>query len=136
MVYLWLSDLVAAIHLAYAGFVVFGFLAVLLGLFFPWTWITNLKFRICHLLCTALVAVGALCGVTCPLTALENLLLEQGGRTGHQRSFIGRWMNELLFYEAPEEIFTPLYISLAILALALYTRILRHRHYKCRSIHP
>ena len=135
MIYLWLADLVVAIHAAYAGFVLCGFLAILLGWFFPWAWIRNLKFRTCHLLGTALVAVEALWGVTCPLTALENLLLEQGGRTGHQRSFIGRWMNELLFYEAPEEILMLLYASLAILALALYTRILRQRHYKCRSIH-
>ncbi len=45
-------------------------------------------------------------------------------------------MNELLFYEAPEEIFMPLYVSLAILALTLDTRILRQRHDKCRNIHP
>ncbi|MCI0423502.1 MAG: DUF2784 domain-containing protein [Acidobacteria bacterium] len=136
MIYLWLSDLVVAIHLAYAGFVLFGFLAILLGLFFPWAWIRNLKFRSCHLLCAALVAVEAFWGVTCPLTELENVLLEQGGRAGHQRSFIGRWMNNLLFYEAPEEIFTTLYAILAFLALALYTKLLWHRHYKCRSTHP
>jgi len=89
LAYSWLSDLVVAIHLAYAGFVVVGwFLAGRLGSFSSWTWITNLKFQIYHLLGTALVAVGTLCGITCPLIALENLLLEQGGRTGHQRSFI------------------------------------------------
>ncbi|MSO23551.1 MAG: DUF2784 family protein [Acidobacteria bacterium] len=127
LIYAWLSDLVVAVHLAYAGFVLFGFLAILLGPFFPRAWIRNLTFRTCHLIGTVLVAVEALWGVTCPRTALENLLLEQAGRTGHERSFIGRRMNELFSYEAPEEIFMPLYVSLAILALALDTRILRQR---------
>lgn len=135
MIYLWLADIVVAIHAAYAGFVLCGFLAILFGLFFPWAWIRNFKFRICHLLCTVLVAVEAFWGVTCPLTSLENLLLQQGGRTIDQRSFIGRWMNKILFYEAPEEIFLSLYIGLAFLALALSTNILRQRHYQCRSTH-
>jgi polyferredoxin len=127
LIYLWLADVVVAIHAAYAGFVLFGFLAILLGLFFHWAWIRNLKFRTCHLLCTALVAVEAFWGVTCPLTSLENLLLQQGGRAVDQRSFIGRWMNKLLFYEAPEEIFTLLYASLALLTLAFYRNLLQQR---------
>jgi polyferredoxin len=71
--------------------------------------------------------VEAFCGVTCPLTALENLLLQKGGRTVDQRSFMGRWMNERLFYEAPEEIFTLLYVCLALLTLALFRNLFQRR---------
>jgi polyferredoxin len=90
LAYLWLADVVVAVHAAYAAFVLGGFVAILLGWIVPWAWIRNFTFRICHLFCTALVAVEAFCGVTCPLTALENLLLQKGGRPVDQRSFIGR----------------------------------------------
>jgi hypothetical protein len=36
-------------------------------------------------------------------------------------------MNELLFYEAPEEIFTLLYACLALLTLALYKNLFQQR---------
>lgn len=127
MIYLWLADLVVAIHAAYAGFVVGGLLVILLGRSFHWPWIENRTFRVCHLLCTALVAVEAFSGITCPLTTLENLLLQQGGRTADQRSFIGRWMNELLFYEASERTFTLIYAGLALLTLILYRHLLQRR---------
>ena len=127
MIYLWLADIVVAIHASYAVFVLYGFAAIALGWIFPWARIKNLKFRICHLLCTLLVAVEACSGITCPLTTLENLLLEQGGRTVDHRSFIGRWANELLFYDAPDEIFTILYAVLAVLTLAANRDLLQRR---------
>ena len=133
LIYLWLADLVVAVHVAYAAFVVFGFLTILLGVFVPWPWIRSLKFRTCHLVCTALVAVESFWGVTCPLTALENLLLERGGRSSGHRTFVGRWMNQLLFYDAPEELFTALYASLALLGLGLYTNLFLHRRRKRRN---
>jgi hypothetical protein len=36
-------------------------------------------------------------------------------------------MNELLFYEAPEEIFTRLYVCLALLTLALFRNLFQRR---------
>jgi uncharacterized protein DUF2784 len=129
LIYLWLADLVVAVHLAYAAFVALGLLAILVGVFVPWPWVRNFKFRTCHLIFTALVAVESFWGVTCPLTALENLLLQQGGRSVGHRTFVGRWMNQLLFYDAPEELFTVLYASLALLTIGLYTHLfLDQRH--------
>lgn len=125
MIYLWLADLVVAVHLAYAAFVLFGFLAILLGLLRDWRWIRNLKFRLAHLLCTGLVGVEAIMGATCPLTELENHLLREAGQAGYERSFMGRLMNELLFYDAPERVFTVTYILLMALTILTFIPALR-----------
>ncbi len=109
LIYSLLADLVVAIHLGYACFVLFGFLAVFLGILKRWTWTRNPPFRISHLACTALVAAEAAMGVTCPLTTLENNLLRTAGETGYDRSFIGNLMNNVLFYNAPESVFTTVY---------------------------
>jgi hypothetical protein len=123
--YLWLADAVVAVHLTYASFVLFGFVAILVGLLRSWNWTRGLRFRIVHLVCTVLVGIEALWGVTCPLTTLENSLLAKGGRAGYERSFIGELMNEVLFYDAPEEVFTVLYVLLSALTVLTFIPILR-----------
>ncbi len=125
MNYAWLADLVVAIHLAYAGFVLFGFLAILLGAMFHWSWPLNPTFRSLHLACIVLVAVESVWGATCPLTALENYLLRAGEQANDQPSFIGRLMSEVLYYDVPEETFTILYCLLATAALLAYCSLHR-----------
>jgi Protein of Unknown function (DUF2784) len=125
LLYLWLADAIVAVHLSYACFVLFGFLAILAGLLLGWNWTRSLKFRIVHLICTVLVGVESLWGVTCPLTTLENFLLQKGGRAGYERSFIGRLMNQVLFYDAPEELFTFLYLLLSALTLLTFIPVVR-----------
>lgn len=133
MNYLWLADLVVSVHLAYAGFVLFGFLAIVLSPVLRWTWPLNPAFRMLHLACIALVAAESVCGTTCPLTILENYLLRAGGRAGYERSFIGEWMNGALFYDAPEEVFTVLYGLLAVVALLAYRHPLRRPPHPSRN---
>ena len=52
------------------------------------------------------VALEAVIGMTCPLTEWEDAL--RGGGGGE--SFVGRWVRYLLYYRAPEWVFTTLYI--------------------------
>ncbi len=125
MIDLWLADLVVLVHLAYAGFVLFGFLAILVGSARHWTWTRNLRFRVIHLFCTVLVGAESVLGTTCPLTALENDLLRKGGKAGYERSFVGKVMNEVLFYDAPEHVFTIAYGVLSLLTIMSFVRVLR-----------
>jgi len=122
---LWLADLVVFVHLAYAGFVLFGFLAILVGTVRHWAWTRNLRFRVMHLVCTVLVGVESVLGATCPLTTLENDLLQGGGKAGYERSFVGKLMNDVLFYDAPERVFTVAYVSLSLCTLLSFIQILR-----------
>ncbi len=107
-----LADLVVVAHLAYVGFVVFGYVAVPLGWARGWTWVRNRLFRRLHVAAIALVAVEAVVGVVCPLTVLENLL-RPDPRSG---TFVGRLARALLYYDFPPWVFTVAYVALALLA--------------------
>ena len=63
-----LADVVLLLHVAYAAFVIGGLLVVPLGGWLDWRWVRARRFRLAHMVCTAIVAVEALIGVTCPLT--------------------------------------------------------------------
>lgn len=61
-----------------------------------------------------MVAAEALIGMACPLTVWEDLA-RGGARPG---SFIGRWVRAVMFYEAPEWVFTLAYVAWALATLA------------------
>ncbi len=112
------ADLVLGVHLGYAGFVVFGFVAVLFGWPLNWRWIRSCWFRFTHLAAIAMVALLALLSLACPLTVLEYKLREFTGDAVEEH-FIGRLMSGLLFYEFPNWVFTTGYVALTALAIAL-----------------
>lgn len=120
MSYSLAADLVVIFHLIFAGFVIFGFFALVVGSIFGWAWTYRKRFRIGQLLCVVFVASEALFGVTCPLTALENQLLRAAGRSGYDRSFAGQLANQLLFYDAPEWVFSLIYVTLAFFSLLAF----------------
>ena len=74
----------------------------------------NAWFRYLHLGAIAYVAGEALLGVACPLTVWEALAR---GATPAE-SFIGRWVRALLFYRAPEWVFTVTYVAWTLATLA------------------
>ena len=106
-----LADLLLVLHFAIAGFIVLGLILVWIGAAFGakarWSWIRNPWFRYLHLAAIVFVAVEALLGYACPLTIWEDLL--RGGT--RPESFVGRWVHRLLYYNAPEWIFTTLYAA-------------------------
>lgn len=114
------ADFVVIVHLIFAGFVVLGFVLFVVSPILGWTWTFGKGFRIMHLTCILFVALEGLLGVACPLTVLENQLLLAAGKSGYHRSFMGQLANQLLFYDAPEWVFTLIYITLAILSILAY----------------
>jgi polyferredoxin len=104
-----LADLLLVFHFLIAGFIVLGLILVWIGALAGWNWIRNPWFRYLHLAAIAFVAAEALIGATCPLTLWEDLL--RGG--ARPETFIGRWVQRLLYYNAPEWVFTMLYAAWA-----------------------
>ena len=97
-------------------FIVGGLVLVWLGALAGWMWIRNPWFRYLHLAAIVFVAVEAVLGYACPLTVWEDML--RGGV--RPESFIGRWVRQLLFYQAPEWVFTTIYalwVGLTLLTL-------------------
>lgn len=114
--YALLADLLVGFHFLYVMFAVGGELAVLAGGLLRWRWVRNLPFRLAHLAAVVLVAVEALLGVVCPLTAWEyGLRLAAGQRVEQDISFIGRLVRAVIFYDFPAWIFTVTYVSFALL---------------------
>ena len=118
MYYSLLADIIVVIHLAYACFVLFGFLAIVIGS--HRNWIRNFPFRITHLACTVFVPLQTIIRITCPLTTLENFLLRIAGQEVYDRSFIGNLVSRILFYDAPEWVFATIYAALAVLVILYF----------------
>lgn len=101
-----LADALLAAHFLIAAFIVAGLILVWLGAALGWQWTRNPWFRYLHLGAIAFVAAEAVAGIACPLTVWEDML--RGGV--RPESFVGRWVQRLLYYQAPESVFTVAYV--------------------------
>lgn len=108
-----LADLLLVFHFLVAGFIVLGLILVWIGVLARWSWVRNPWFRYLHLGAILMVAAEAILGYACPLTVWEDLL--RGGV--RPESFVGRWVFRLLYYNAPEWVFTALYAAWAAASL-------------------
>jgi hypothetical protein len=102
-----IADAILVVHFAIVIFIIGGLLGVWIGAAARWRWIRNAGFRYAHLAAIAFVAAEALIGVACPLTVWEDAL--RGG--ARPDSFVGRWVRWLVFYDAPEWVFTAAYVA-------------------------
>jgi hypothetical protein len=124
MVSAWLADAVLAVHILFVLFVVGGFALILAGAG-RWGWVHNRTFRILHVAAIVFVAAEALLGVTCPLTYWEDVLRATGRQ---ERSFIGRWLAWLLYYDLPEWVFALAYAAFALSVIACWRAIPPRAH--------
>ena len=102
-----MADVLLIVHFLIAAFIVGGLLLVWIGAALSWRWVRNPWFRYAHLGAIAFVAAEAVLGVMCPLTVWEDML--RGGVRAE--SFVARWVRALLFYQAPEWVFTTAYVA-------------------------
>jgi len=115
------ADTLLVFHLGYVLFTVGGFAAILLGGVRRWRWVRNFVFRLAHLAAVVLVAVEALLGVLCPLTAWEYSLRLAGGRTdGAAVSLVARIVQRVIFYDLPDWVFLVMYIAFAAAVLLTF----------------
>ncbi len=115
-----LADLIVVFHAAYVGFVVFGQLAILLGLALRQRWARNPAFRLVHLAMIAIVVLEAWVGMVCPLTTWESALREKAGQTGYPGDFIGYWAHRLIFFQAEPWVFTLIYTLFGLVVAATF----------------
>ena len=111
------ADLITVVHATYVGFVVFGQIAIVLGLVFRWTWVRHVWFRVTHFAMIAVVVVEALLGITCPLTTWEFQLRMLAGQVASERSFVATLVHKFLFVEGPPWVFTLAYCSFGLFVL-------------------
>ena len=127
--YSLLADLVLITHLAFVAFVVLGFMLIWAGYFCGWTFVSNIAFRVAHLLAISLVLAESLFGIICPLTRWENQIRLRAGETAYQDSFVQHWVGRILFYECNEKTFTVLYACFFVFVLLTFWIVPpRHDH--------
>lgn len=110
------ADVILIIHFAFVLFVIGGLAATWIGYAAGWRWVRNFKFRVIHLAAIVFVAGEALLGFMCPLTIWEDAL--RGAVS--DKSFIARWVHRVMFYTAPEWVFTALYVAFALVVAATF----------------
>lgn len=110
-----LADAVLLVHVGVVLFVVLGMLAIVLGNRAGWSWPNRFGWRLAHLLAIVVIALQAWLGRYCPLTMLESWLREQAGQAAYESSFIGHWVQRLLYYDAPLWFFAIIYTGFGLL---------------------
>jgi len=114
-----LADAVVAVHLLIVLFVVAGVPLVYLGVALRWTWVRSWRWRLLHLAAILFITAESIFGVSCPLTVWEDALRNRQAGTG----FIERWVDQLLFYDAPAWVFTAAYVAFAALVLITWAAV-------------
>ena len=122
--YLLAADGLLAVHVLTAAFIVLGLVFVLAGKALSWGWVRNPWFRLAHLIAIGIVVLQAWLGQICPLTTWEMALRRRGGGATYEESFIGYWLGELLYYQAPPWVFVLVYtlFGLAVAASWFWVR--------------
>ena len=121
------ADVLVVIHFTFVLFVVFGLALILLGKLLRWNWVRNQWFRIAHLSAIGIVVVESWLRIVCPFTRWEMELRQRAGETGYTGSFIGHWLDRLLYYQAPEWVFTVCYTVFGALVIASWFWVRPHR---------
>ena len=109
--YSLVADVVLVLHFAFVAFVVISLPLIGLGGWLGWSFVRNIWFRAAHLLAIAFVAAESLAGLTCPLTTWEHKLrLQAQEEPAYTGSFVQHWIHRAMFFEAPESVFTVIYV--------------------------
>lgn len=112
-----LADIVLVVHAAYVFFVVGGQLSILAGWARGWSWTRHRLFRLLHVLAIGLVTVEAWLGAACPLTVAENALRSAADGGAYETTFLTHWLGRVIFYTAPEWVFTAIYTVFALVVI-------------------
>ena len=119
-----LADIIGVTHALIVLFVVGGQALILLGWALGgtggWLWTRYVWFRRAHLATIAVVMSIAAMGKWCPLTIWESELRIRAGQAGYEKGFIATWLDRLLYYDAPLEVFVVLYAAFTALVVWTY----------------
>ena len=96
--YLLLADLVLAVHIAFAAYIVLGLAAIWIGRIFGLGFVHSPWFRWTHLGAMGFVLAESLIGILCPLTEIEWRLREASGISHYKQTFMSR-VAEIVLYE-------------------------------------
>lgn len=115
-----LAELCFLVHAVYFCFVVFGLVAILVGIAFRWKWVRNPWFRSIHLGMISIVVAEALAGIKCPLTVWEQQLRKAAGQVAYTGDFMSYWAHRLMFYRAEPWVISVIQVTFGLAVLAAF----------------
>lgn len=119
-IYQFVADTLLISHALFIGFVVFGLVLILMGMFRKWRWIRNPWFRSLHLAAIGTVILQSWLDIACPLTVWENYFREKAVESVYPAPFIQHWLHQLIFFQAESWVFTLCYSLFGGLVLATW----------------
>lgn len=125
--YRLLADLILILHTGVVVFIVFGLVMIIAGNLRGWHWVNHFWFRLVHLISMLLVMAGTWLDISCPLTDLERWLRIQAHAETYSESFIGHWLQQLLYYDLAPWMFVLAYTLFGLLILAVWWIFPPHR---------
>lgn len=114
-IYLIAADAMLLLHILFVSFVVFGLVLIFVGKLRTWHWVRNPWFRLLHLVAISVVMIQSWFGVICPFTTFELALRSRAGDAVYAGSFIGHWLEELLYFQLPPWVFVTCYSLFAVI---------------------
>jgi hypothetical protein len=108
------ADLVVVVHMGFLAYMVFGGFLALRRFALIWPHIGTILWSVYVILAS----------YTCPLTRLEKWLLERGGTTPYDESFIGHYLSGTVY---PEQYEIAVWLAMIGLALTSYALALTRR---------
>ena len=126
MPYLLAADAILFTHALFVAFVILGLLAILAGKLLSWSWVRNPWFRLAHLVAIGVVVLQSWLDAICPLTTWEMALRERAGDAAYSGTFVSYWLEALLYYRAPEWVFTVCYTVFGVLVVASWCWVRPH----------
>ncbi len=117
-IYLLLADSILVVHVLFVLFVVFGLVLIFAGKWLGWRWVRRFWFRLAHLCAIGYVVAQSWLGAICPMTIWEMQLRAKAGDAVYAGSFIAHWLQQLLYYRAPEWVFMLVYTLFGALVAA------------------
>jgi polyferredoxin len=119
-----LADAVLVLHGLVVLFNIGTLPVIWIGYFRKWHFVRNPYFRWGHLLLLGFVLAETVCGLSCPLTLLEDALRVAGGESaGRQGGFVARWLQRLIFWDAPAAVFVGAYGLFFALVVFTFVRV-------------
>ncbi len=118
--YQLLADVVLALHISVVACVIGGLVCIVVGNRRGWNWVNAWAFRLAHLGTVVIVVAESWLGAACPLTTLEMWLRAQAHAPSYSGSFIGHWLQRLLYYNAPAWVFVLGYALFGLLVVATW----------------
>ncbi|WP_372882872.1 DUF2784 domain-containing protein [Psychromonas sp.] len=115
--YQYIADTILFIHFSFVVFVILALILIVIGGYLKWVWIRNWWFRLTHLAGICFVVVQSWLGLICPLTTFEMWLREQINEAQYSGSFIQYWLQRILYYQAPDWVFTFIYTTFGLLVI-------------------